>query len=370
MPNLRILVLTITMISIMGCSSGFRIPYVKDLKQSQIKIHLVTTVPQKEISARISASNTSTAIGLQMGFIGAAIGSALDASINNNRFIQKEKQISPLRQALANFDLDNLHYEKIFLVIDNFKTLKLISSKKEKQAKSTNLVIGDTYLKIASSYELTENFNSLEFTTDVTLYKAHKHRKAKVRNSSIQGGNILYRNRYKYISPILALAKKSREEKAIEEKEIELWFFEKTEKLKSLPKREFKVKTRLLNKQKRKKVKTNRRGYTRSERNFKMAEKWSIDGAEIIKTYFNEALNETIKMIKIDFLSTESNEELKNNESLPLSYYGLQIVSKQNNRIILRDISSEMSGQLCSVTKNTNTYHCLPRTLNSNPFFY
>lgn len=358
MRCLKILVLILTIIAIVGCGSGFRVPYINDSKQRTIEARLLTSIPQKEIDARITTTNTGATIGVQFGFIGGAIGAALDASSNNNSLFQKEKQLTKLRDALTNFDLNNLHYQKMILAIENFKQIKLVESKSENSVKTSSLVIDAIYIEIVSSYILVRNFSSLEFTTDITLFKAHKTNTSMKNRKRIKSGNILYRNRYKYISPTMTLAWKNREEKLEGEEKINLWFIQEIEKLNTAQNNKFKMKKRRLSKQKRKKMEQNSKGYTFSETNFEMGIKWSFDNANLIKSYFHEALVETANMIRTDFMSAETNEEFKKDKSIKLIQPGLQFVSEKDNRIIIRDIYSDMAGQLCSMTKSTFKKRC------------
>jgi len=347
-------ILAVVIIAILsGCASTYKIPMTKEFYESKKGIHLGTFMAQKEIDARMPISTAGSAVGVQFGLLGALIGSAIDSSNNNNNLTNKENQIAPLRDSLIDFDINHLYHEEATKTVNTFEWMNIYKITNVSDYERVVFDEDQYFLKLDSSYALTKNFDSLEFFTYATIYKIKKTSKKKDKET------VLFRNLYKYVSPVSALVQRSDEESNQARLSIEQWYETEILKLDELKKSKRKAKRRSLTKSKNKKLEEQTGPYTWGERNLAMAKYWSKNDAALIKQHLNEALVEVSKMIKLDLSDLKPIDEYKKDKSIETYKRGLQVVAKSEGRVIVRDIESGMAGQLCSLSIETDYRRCI-----------
>ncbi len=359
----RLVVISIVIIFITfftGCATQSlrsSLPIDYDLSNHPIFVDLV--FEQKNIEARVPdiVENRETPFGL----VGAVIESSINSSYND-RFESfrnnKDEITAPLRNALLGFDVKQGYHEGLLQKIGQLKgpvntvRLKILSNNKL-PFKENGLV-----LKVESSYGLNVFFNYLEFFADVTLTSHEADKKV-----------VVYKNLFRYLSPPKEMIFKSDQEKVKEVEDVGQWYQEELVKLKATE-TEGKKRRKLnkaLAKEHKKKLKKANGDFDVGEKNLMMARSWTENDASLIKGYLLEASSEIIKMIYLDLKDHRTTKSHKKDKLIEHYQKGLQLVKKTESRVIVRDVYSNMSGQLCSMDVTTVWQSCWwqPKNYNS-----
>lgn len=342
-----------------GCASkGYKISIDKEFLESKSSVNLGTFMAQKEIDARMPISTTGSAVGMQFGLIGAIIGSAIDSSNNKDNLTNKETQVASLRDALLDFDITNTYHLKTTKLIKTLDWLNIDKVTNISDFTKIKFEEDQYFLKLDSSYTLTKQFDSLEFYTNATLFKIEKTSSSKISKNKKHTETVLFRNLYKYISPESPILKRSSQEMDLARKNIKLWFKSEVKKTAELTGREKKNKIRTLNREKKNKLKAEAAPYSLAAKNIVMSKFFAENEGDLIKQYLNQALVETSKMIIFDMNDIKPITEYKKDKSIALYKKGLQIINKDNDRVIVRDIESYMAGQICSMPMSVDYTRC------------
>ncbi len=339
-----------------GCASSYKIPMTKEFYDAKNEVNLGTFMAQAEMDARMPVSNSGAAVGMQFGIIGALIGSAIDNSANNDNLNNKESQIAPLRDGLIDFDFNNLYHVSAAESVKSLDWLNLQKVSKVDDFKKLTFDNEQYFLKLDSSYALTRSFDSLEFFTYATLFKIEKNGSKKKKNKNKE--TVLFRNLYKYVSPMIPDQVKSKEETELAIAETEEWYQAQIKRIEGWSKANKKSKTRSLNREKKKRLSSANSPYSWGEKNNAMAKYWAKDDAKMIKSYMSEALSEVGKMLAMDMPDFKSADEHKKDKSIPLHIKGQQKIHSEGERVILRSVSG-MSGQLCSIKADMDARRCV-----------
>ncbi len=337
-----------------ACASGYRVAVPPQFKDSKTDVHLGSFVAQKEIDARMPIANTGSAVGMQFGLIGALIGSAIDSSINKSNLNTKEAQLAPLRDALVDFNYNPLVHENATKAANQIDLFNITKTTYVDDYTKIDLADGEHFLKFDTSYSLTQKFDGLEVFTNVTLYKITKTNKKK------QKEEVIFKNRYKYLSPLYPLIEKTEEDKAELVAEAETWYQEELNKANEISDKRKRLATKeKLKRSYNKRIDEANGPHTSSSRNLAMSKFWGQNDAELMRKHLNEAVTEITSMVLLDLPDIRPTEEYKKDKSIPLYAKGLQKVKETEDRVIIRDVSSGWAGQMCSIVKGMVGKRCI-----------
>ncbi|NVJ60555.1 MAG: hypothetical protein HWE27_09195 [Gammaproteobacteria bacterium] len=348
MKNLSFSVIILVMLS--GCVSGYKQPVTDAYKNQKRKVHVASVIAQKELDARAPLQN-SAGVGVQFGLIGALISAAVDSSVNQGVIENKETQLAPIRNELIDFEFND-HFHKIATdTLSKVDWLSVSNLSLLNDESDIELNEGEHYLKIDTSYALSTDFTTLQVFSYVTIGEVKKvsYRNGKTVKTEFVP---IFKNLYKYSSQSISRVIKPQAERDQAKLELENWLTEKLAAAESgVDKRHYKQVYR------RKKNEIDK-DYSFAEGNLKTAEKWSVDGATLLKSHLVESAYEIAKMIVLDISDTRTLDELKKSKTEKEYEKGLQIVSESDDRVIVRDTQTAMAGQLCSIVKGSPGNHC------------
>src|SRR5580704_16433625 len=94
--------LAIVAMFLSGCTTITRVPISPDSRAQLGAVTGIVGLRQQEIGVEINASNVSAATG------GGLIGAIVDASIDNSRAKKAESEVTPIRDALINYQPGNV----------------------------------------------------------------------------------------------------------------------------------------------------------------------------------------------------------------------------------------------------------------------
>ena len=166
-----------------GCVSSNRTA-LAPAAQSQLKSVAVTaTINQPEIAADIVRSNVGQSAGASGGFIGGLIGGIIDASIESKRAKKAEADITPVRDALLDFNAPEELRTALTADLQDGKApvpIASISLAETKDAAALRKLLlashSDAVLVIATDYHLSPEFETIRVLAKVSLISAKSGR--------------------------------------------------------------------------------------------------------------------------------------------------------------------------------------------------
>ena len=348
--QLRTATIIICLHCVSGCASSYKKSLTHQFMESDQTVHVSSIILQKEIDAQIVVQNSS-AVGAQFGAVGAIISGLADNSVNSRSRRSVTKQIAPLRNSLADFEFNPRFHQVIADVAQKLSWLETTEIAKVNDASQLQFIRGNYYLKFITNYSLSSDFRALLVTTNVALEKMTKPRIAR-NGKEIEQFDLIYQNRYRYVSPVQPKIIKSR--LLVQEQKAALlkWYKKELAKTERIDER------KSLKFRSNKKMKAITDDYSFEEANLEMAKYWARDDGNLIKKYLNESMGLIAKMILIDISDTRETSEIKRNKSIEKTESGMQLLQEDKFRVILRDLDSSMDGQLCTLTKGTLMAYC------------
>jgi hypothetical protein len=172
---------------------------------------VVVPIAQSEIYVFVPVSTSaSSSVGASFGLLGAIVGTAIDAGINDARTTKAEAAVKPLRDALVDFKFDETFQSDVknsissvpWMHVDNVRVVKQVTNG------SLDQVLTDSkagaVLFAATDYHLSNAADILSITVAVSLFPNNDTLRALKANSKIKGdfksavANALYHNTMAY----------------------------------------------------------------------------------------------------------------------------------------------------------------------------
>lgn len=159
-------------------------------------------VPQGEIRGKIHAIN-SAAAGAAGGAIGGALGAIIDGAVNQVKTNIAERQVTPLRNALADYDFDRRALaatQATFAKVPWLAVQKVSFSKDMSGDALTRFIDGSpTSQSVLAAYDyaMSPNFEWMTVTMTIGIYP--KTPPADSSGGRLAPGNALYYQRFEYV---------------------------------------------------------------------------------------------------------------------------------------------------------------------------
>lgn len=193
------------LILLSGCAQNYYKPITAEIKpNTAAEVELL--IEQHEINKDIVVSNASAGAAAG-GFIGALIVASIDVAVNNGRAEDAEEQVKPIRDALVDFDADQVAktaFERAFKNSATFAVSKVNVLKTKDETKETlkNLDVPYAITSLVK-YSLSADASMLNVSVDAGLYVKddslyHKHTGKSAREYDITKLKLqdsLYKNR-------------------------------------------------------------------------------------------------------------------------------------------------------------------------------
>ncbi len=163
------------LILISGCAGKNHIPLAKSYKDKNISTDFVILQTQNEIRAEIKRSNVASAMG------GGIIPALIDIAVENSRASDAEDIIQPVKNALADYKMEDRLLLKLEPVLNGAPwfqkiLLKLVQGEEEKFLdQALNTTASDSVGVIKPQYSLSPDFSSLNSQITFSLYLASKN---------------------------------------------------------------------------------------------------------------------------------------------------------------------------------------------------
>jgi len=340
-----------------SCSQTHRIPVSQEFRESGNQVNFYTAVPQKNIGFKKSESN----LALQMAVVvaGAAAGFIVIPIIT----AYDEKLLKPIQQAV-----DGEKYKKLIhqTFVKNVQTLNWINFSdhtlvtienqhltKVGSYKNKNLKGEKFSLIINSSYNLSRDYNKLEFNAHVTLNKIN------YRPNKTNLNHILYQNSYRYISQPKQLIPRTQKENEDAAKAIEDWYQLEYSKLGTQMTSKRKEKLASLNKLKNHRLKSEVGELNDKAKRIEYVDFWANNNAIEVEDFIIQASDEISRMILLDIQDSRTFEQLKADPLLISLTGGAKLISSDKQRILVRTFGIGTEGRLCSLPKSIKLKNCL-----------
>jgi len=265
-------------------------------------------------------------------------------AINNEEYQQKTHLI--LRDNIETFDWINL-IDNAVIKSENLHLTKL-GSYKNKSLKGEKLS-----LIINSSYNISPDYDKLEFNAHVTLNKIN------YRPNKTNLNQVLYQNSYRYISSQKQFTPRTKKENQHAANAIESWYQLEYSKLGSRMTSKRKEKLAALKKLKSYRLSSEVGELSQKARQVKLVEFWAHDNAIEVNNFINRATKEISKMILLDMQDSRTFEQLKADPQLKSLTGGAKLISSDEQRILVRTFGVATEGRLCSLPKSLKLKNCL-----------
>jgi len=164
------LFILIASILLSGCASSFK--PITDVDLSPYKsLEYRSLIFQQEIDRKIVYSNGGASAGAQFGFIGALVGSIIDESVNSGLVKDAEKDMEPIRDALAGYDIKEQINVNFLSKLKSVKwaTKTQFSNISLAENKSNKAGALDTQLDVITTFQFGTNFEYLEIKSFYSL---------------------------------------------------------------------------------------------------------------------------------------------------------------------------------------------------------
>lgn len=360
------------LIMLTGCVAPYKVSLKDNFNSAEHKIHVSTYLPQKEIAgaafyanrgnAAIAANTTTPAIGAA-NIVGSAIGLGIISAIESSRLEKQNIELEPLRKVLNNHDFSSFYHQSMKDMLDNSQLSANGHHFKEYDFDHLSIADGEYLIEFNSQYNLNRQFNALEFGTYVTLSKVKFNKvrssKQKIKNNKIVKvvetkmvieRDVIFKNRYQYVSKSQPLLVKTSEDIALEKRQVEAWYQKEKEKAHDMT-YQYSTKKELEKLEDKRSIKLAEaeEPFTTHERNIAMSKYWAKDNAETLKNYLNEAVSEISTMFLLDFSDTLPANQYSKNKTLERYKRKFQIVKKTEERMIIRSLFGNEIGKLISL---------------------
>ncbi|AOS97079.1 hypothetical protein AUP74_01646 [Microbulbifer aggregans] len=174
----------VSVLLVTACSSTPYENFDSATVQGKGSMRLVSQVSQEEMVKEFVPSNSGGSAGAQFGLVGALVGSAIDASVNNSRAQDAEQMVEPFRNALLDLDVRSLVYHQLAenaSRIDWVSDVNPVMEQLEAGKKPEDYVLGvdeDLVLMVDTRYSLKPGTEVVEFVAMYALYDKDAIRKA------------------------------------------------------------------------------------------------------------------------------------------------------------------------------------------------
>ncbi|WP_196139123.1 hypothetical protein [Aliikangiella sp. G2MR2-5] len=368
----------IMLTSLLGCgTSAYRVPYNTNLANSNEPIYFNSQLTTPDFQVRLinqitarkepfealpqttkEKSNGESIYlpfekknsGQVMANFGLVVG-LIDIAIEASETKQLEQKgnmlLEPVRNVASNIDLNEIFLKKLNQNVLSSQQLNNHFILTNEEYKSVSNSPEKRLFSISTQAIFTSDFSALQVYSFVVLSKVKNNKQI---NKRARGGALDFRNSYQYISPKLNKAPeiKSRIKQAIQETREAYQL--KIENTINIPEKRY-LKRELI-----KDLRNLENNYLLDESNEELSKRWSSNNGYLIKLYLEEAATEISRMILLDLEDQQQNNTQNN---LNRKYEsGLQIITENKERVIVRDIQTARKGQLCSLKKGTPGAYC------------
>ncbi len=320
MPKTLRSLLLVFAVSLSACTT-FKPVLDQELKNQVSTIHVISFIPQEELDLQINQSNAAMAVGAQFGFIGAIVASSIDASVNHARAKEAEARADEYRQLLVDVDTsDQLQsgFKDVAANLDWAEVVEFDSStpiEEFKLKEYLQTVNADSLLILNSRYSLTPELDSLEMSTDLTMYmvpeKLENIRKRDRAQAAAKNPKPFYRGSLNYQSQyygtnyrLLSGEPLQREIDAINAMyEERMAQTTKKSKLKALESKRDKEIERL-----------EKRGYVKLEAEEARNQEWLADNGALLLETIHEGIAEQPRLLALDLGDQMSAEQYESSQ--------------------------------------------------------
>ena len=165
-----VVLLALGVMFLSGCATSVRVPISSDSRTQLGAVIGIVGLRQQEIGTEINTSNVSAATG------GGLIAAIVDSSIDNSRAKKAESAVTPLRDALINYQPGNI------LAVDLQKALATVPGVSPSHVDVRQIIDpnttagwingsgGASVLLVNLSYKLSPNFGSIIVSAEVSLH--------------------------------------------------------------------------------------------------------------------------------------------------------------------------------------------------------
>jgi hypothetical protein len=169
---------------------------------------------QEEINVDVPVQDNSGA-HVQLGLVGAIIGGALDASVNNDNAMEAEKKLGLIRNGLLDFKFDQDIEKKADNTFSQIEGLNLLPFKsvRNEGLVASKLALGEAFFYISFSYKLTTDYRAPTITARARMALKGQNPKDDV---------VLYSNDFHFTGDLLKLSP----EKYEKQKKYPRWLVE------------------------------------------------------------------------------------------------------------------------------------------------
>ncbi len=337
-----------------SCVTTGKIDGLSEYQPPVLGLKLAVFAQQSEIEIR-SENNEGAAWGaFAFGLVGAAVGYMYDVQRNSDKKIQQQQGVlKPILSGLSNFDFLQRYRDNINATIDNIEWIQIEKEISIDDISNNNLKVGDEVLVFEPRFVFTQNMDSVEITTKVSINRVVRYttrgKKTYPKFTSA------FSNHYKYISPIITSPVKTESDKEKLRSDVTKWYKQEIEMINknksSHWKRGRKVK---IDERYKQKMKLANKRYSKEEKLRLMSEYWAADNSDRLKHILDQAIGDTKQMFLYDLADRSKMRDKEYLRSLKRFDRQNRIFVENSNRYILESLQHT----LCSIPKNAPVSRC------------
>ena len=335
---MRYFLWTTFLILISSCTNvDYKAVLGSNLSQGK-KIILVNFVKQPNLNIRGMGSDYELD---QLSLFGQK-----NAAYRNSLFI-------PIIDSLAPFDINTLLKSEFTPSINELFWLPIDSEVSAQEYKQILEPIGSLFVFLHNKYELTNNLDSFEVTTVMSIKEVVRY-KMQGKRRAHRFKNIV-RSEYKFVSNVFPEIKKNEKDSNRLRAELVNWYENENKKLEAAYKTSWQLNNEIsLDEKYKATVKDVRKKYTGFERVQIKSNFWKLDRGRLVKNNIIAAITEIKKMIYYDLVEKYSIRGEQRYSSYKIYHEENGVIVDNGSRLIIENDKS----RLCSVPKNTAIYRC------------
>jgi hypothetical protein len=202
----RILAVGLGCLLLQACASPPKRALDDAARQSPQDRESVVVIEQGELHANIEVSHVADATGASAGAIGAIIGAIVDSRVNQNRTDAAETGVTPLRNALIDYDFDHRALQATQATLakmPGFDSTKVAFSKdgtKDHLLRMIDQSGSSQFLVAKYAYALSPNFSQIVVSMAADIYP--KEVKDGSLSDRVSTRDALYTERFWYVESL------------------------------------------------------------------------------------------------------------------------------------------------------------------------
>lgn len=347
----RVFIITFMFTTLFGCTTIQKSKVRPNLLQANDRA-VISVLAPKDIVAYVPGNYGASGSAALYGGIAAGLIVAVLTSNKQEKKITKMKEnISPLNEILSNYSIENKLRSEFVAELKSTFEMQVMEDDENHSLDKNQLNKFDRIF-VHVDYVLTADYSTIIFDTSIVIRDLENRL-----NSNIMIKDH-YTNRYRIVMPKLTLEKRTASEKNGAKKDIENWYQLERSKLGKKMTQSRKEKYQKLRRTRYIRLKNEAQERSDEQIVTGLVQKWAKSNGRIIKDYLEFAVHESVRLLVLDFEKSKRAGDIKLVKEPERNTAYSNIISRNNDRIVIRLNREEEGGGICSIVNRKDYRHC------------